>query len=213
MHFKLGRFLAGPQSGKAATMCPKNENLKTPVLSRMFKQQLMPFEENLWRDLTCRAHSWDMRRKTRKWTAYFGSRICRWHVNDCTNWWGCKSQLLNVWGVRLSNWFWNQRRSCSWPAGTGKQVTGPEGPSFKRTSCECKIFFFFFVSQNSEKIKLEIDVADKLVSSGRFGSNFIVVNVLLINNVSHRFQPYGSNSLCFSCCPFAMCLRELAQFP
>lgn len=98
-------FLARPQSGEAATMCPKNENLKTPVLSWTFKQQLMPFEENLWRDLTCRAHSWDMRRKTRRWNAYFGSRICRWHVNDCTNWWGCKSQLLNVWGLRLSNWF------------------------------------------------------------------------------------------------------------
>lgn len=47
MHFKLGRFLVRPQSGKAATMCPKNENLKTPVLSWTFKQQLMPFEENL----------------------------------------------------------------------------------------------------------------------------------------------------------------------
>lgn len=87
-------------------------------------------------------------------------------------------------------------------------------PSFKWTSWEWKIsYFFFFCESKQWKIKLEIDVGDKLVSSGRFGSNFIVVNVLLIKNVSHCFQPYGSNSLCFSCCPFAMYLRELAKFP
>jgi hypothetical protein len=56
------------------------------------------------------------------------------------------------------------------------------------------VYFFFFKSKQW-KIKLEIDVADKLVSSGRFGSNFIIVNVLLIKTVSHCFEPYGSNSL------------------
>lgn len=160
-----GRLLKGKEtrssewrgSNNVWSLLPKNENLKTPVLTWTFIQQLMPFwrEFMTWPNLPgsqLRHAQKDTEMKTlTRVLAYADDMLMIAPTDEAVkaSSWMFEAYVLAT-GSKISE------RAALGPLAQARRsrwLAQKDRPSFKWTSWEWKIsyFFFFFVSQNSEK--------------------------------------------------------------